>query len=226
MIFDCFDGLCETFRVQKVRKTVNESYMVAAGLPDRDLIADGKERALAMAALAFSMVHVMDVINSQLRCVIGVEMPRDRGVNNGHSSRRFISAVSRRRPYGISLSTQIGIHSGAAIAGIIGHKRFQYDLCGDAVNTAARMCSYSAPGCITISEATHALICDEYDTLHRGEKVVKGKGRMRLFFLLGRASEALREQQAQQRRHVLKLDAQLRPHIFLFFISYFFIPPR
>ena len=54
------------------------------------------------------------------------------------------------------------------------------------------MCSYSAPGCITISEATHALICDEYDTLHRGEKVVKGKGRMRLYFLLGRASEALR----------------------------------
>ena len=53
-----------------MRKTVNESYMVAAGLPDRELIADGKERALAMAALAFSMVHVMDVINSQLRCVI------------------------------------------------------------------------------------------------------------------------------------------------------------
>ena len=57
-----------------MRKTVNESYMVAAGLPDRELIADGKERALAMAALAFSMVHVMDVINSQLRCVIAIEM--------------------------------------------------------------------------------------------------------------------------------------------------------
>ena len=72
--FDSFDTLAETFSVQRVRKTVNESYMVAAGLPDRELIADGKERALAMAALAFSMVHVMDVINSQLRCVIAIEM--------------------------------------------------------------------------------------------------------------------------------------------------------
>ena len=48
--------------------------------------------------------------------------------------------------YGIQFTCQVGIHSGSAIAGIIGHKTFQYDLCGDAVNTAARMCSYSKPG--------------------------------------------------------------------------------
>ena len=48
---------------------------------------------------------------------------------------------------------QVGIHSGSAIAGIVGHKTFQYDLCGDAVNTAARMCSYSSPGHVHISEA-------------------------------------------------------------------------
>ena len=57
---------------------------------------------------------------------------------------------------GIELQAQIGINSGSAIAGIIGHKRFQYDLCGDAVNTAARMASYSAPGCINVSQATCA----------------------------------------------------------------------
>ena len=50
------------------------------------------------------------------------------------------------RDLDVSLQLQVAVHSGSAIAGIIGHKRFQYDLCGDAVNTAARMCSTSQPG--------------------------------------------------------------------------------
>jgi len=167
LIFDRFDQLADTFKVQKIRKTVNEYYMVAAGLPDPLRIEDPKERALAIAALAFSMVHVMDVINSE---------PELKQLN-------------------MKLQAQIGIHSGTAIAGIIGHKRFQYDLCGDAVNTAARMCAYAAPGCIGLSSASHALITEEYDTLYRGEKAVKGKGNMKLFFLVGRTNIAMKELQ-------------------------------
>ena len=71
----------------------------------------------------------------------------------------------------------MGIHSGDAIAGIIGQKRFQYDLCGDAVNTAARMCSYSAPGCVTVSPVTYSLVEEEYGTLYLGEhKVTERSG--------------------------------------------------
>ena len=143
-IFDRYDALTETFKVQKVRKTVNEYYMVAAGLPDRTLIDGRKDRALAIAALSFSMVHVMDIVNTEL------------------SEMGF--------PH---LQCQIGIHSGAAIAGVIGHKRFQYDLCGDAVNTAARMCAYSAPGCINCSEVAHDLLKGEYETIDRGARQVK-----------------------------------------------------
>lgn len=57
IIFDQFDTLADTFKVQKVRKTVNEYYMVAAGLPDPNVIVGQKERALAITALAFSMVN-------------------------------------------------------------------------------------------------------------------------------------------------------------------------
>ena len=164
-IFDRYDALTETFKVQKVRKTVNEYYMVAAGLPDRTLIDGRKDRALAIAALSFSMVHVMDIVNTEL------------------SEMGF--------PH---LQCQIGIHSGAAIAGVIGHKRFQYDLCGDAVNTAARMCAYSAPGCINCSEVAHDLLKGEYETIDRGARQVKGKGSMRLYYLVGRTNPTLREQ--------------------------------
>ena len=55
-------------------------------------------------------------------------------------------------PSSINLSLQIGIHTGSAIAGIMGHKRFQYDLCGDDVNVAARMMGGSSPRCINVSE--------------------------------------------------------------------------
>ena len=92
----------------------------------------------------------------------------------------------------MSLQLQVGIHSGSAIAGIIGHKRFQYDLCGDAVNTAARMCAYSAPGCITISDTTQSLLGDEYATLSRGVREIKGKGSMHLHYLLARTNPYLK----------------------------------
>ena len=77
----------------------------------------------------------------------------------------------------------MGLHSGGAIAGIIGHKTFQYDLCGDAVNTAARMCSYSAPGRVHVSQATHELLRHRFDAEYRGEREVKGKGKMATYFL-------------------------------------------
>ena len=112
LIFDQFDLLADTFKVQKVRKTVNEYYMTAAGLPDRELIGGEQERAKATAALAFAMVHIMDIINMELQ---------QHGIHTDPP-----------------LQLQIGINTGTAIAGVIGHKRFQYDLCGDAVNTARR----------------------------------------------------------------------------------------
>merc|ERR1719424_144299 len=86
LIFDQFDLLADTFKVQKVRKTVNEYYMVAAGLPDPSVLVEPKERALAITALAFSMVHVMDIIN----------------------------ADATMRELGLHLDTQIGIHTGDA----------------------------------------------------------------------------------------------------------------
>ena len=86
-------------------------------------------------------------------------------------------------PPGLNLSVQVGIDSGFAIAGVIGHKTFQYDLCGDAVNTAARMCSYSEPGRVNVSQRTHALVRHRFSSEEQAEREIKGKGRMKTYFL-------------------------------------------
>jgi len=82
-------------------------------------------------------------------------------------------------------SFRIGINSGPAVAGVIGTKKFQYDVWGDTVNTASRMESHGEPGRIQISEATNTLIKDHYATTPRGPIEVKGKGTLNTWWLEG-----------------------------------------
>jgi len=80
---------------------------------------------------------------------------------------------------------RIGINSGAVVAGVVGRKKFAYDIWGDAVNVASRMESCSEPGKINISENTFELIKDTFACEYRGEIDVKNRGMMKMYFVTG-----------------------------------------
>jgi adenylate cyclase len=86
----------------------------------------------------------------------------------------------------LDLALRIGVHTGPVVAGVIGKRKFSYDLWGDTVNTASRMESHGQPGKIQITDATRRLVEDSFDLVPRGEITVKGKGLMETYFVLGR----------------------------------------
>ena len=91
-----------------------------------------------------------------------------------------------KRSDGSDFSLRIGIHTGQAIAGVIGTKKFIYDLWGDTVNVASRMESYGLAGCIQVTEATHHLLQHKYRFEQRSAINIKGKGEMITYLLKGR----------------------------------------
>ncbi|MCW8328988.1 HAMP domain-containing protein [Photobacterium sp. SDRW27] len=95
------------------------------------------------------------------------------------------------RRHDTDLSMRIGINSGPVVAGVIGTKKFVYDIWGDAVNTASRMESQGLKGGIQITEATHKHLRDKYVFADRGMVVIKGKGQMHTYILTGRKEKAL-----------------------------------
>lgn len=86
---------------------------------------------------------------------------------------------------GRQISFRMGINSGPVIAGVIGRKKFAYDLWGDTVNTASRMESHGVGGKIQITRATYELLKDEFSCVPRGTMSVKGKGELDTWFLEG-----------------------------------------
>jgi adenylate cyclase len=88
----------------------------------------------------------------------------------------------------LGLELRIGINSGPVVAGVIGRKRFLYDLWGDAVNTASRMESYGSSGRIQITRATKELLADDFVYEPRGTIPVKGTGEIEAWYLVGRSA--------------------------------------
>lgn len=78
---------------------------------------------------------------------------------------------------------RIGIHSGSVVAGIVGVKKFAYDIWGDTVNTAARMEASGEAGKINISETTYQLVKDEFTCTYRGKIQAKNKGEVDMYFV-------------------------------------------
>ena len=99
----------------------------------------------------------------------------------------FMESVDNKNDPEIAhFETRIGINTGPVVAGVVGTRKFAYDIWGDTVNVAARMESNSKPGKINISQNTYDLVKEHYDCSFRGKIDVKNHGNMKMYYVNGR----------------------------------------
>ncbi len=105
------------------------------------------------------------------------------------------------RGEGAGLDIRIGVHTGPVVAGIVGVRKFQYDIWGDTVNTASRMESSGEPGKVNVSQATRDLTRELFRFESRGDREAKGKGRMPMYFVepAENAFESVTKQESHER---------------------------
>lgn len=139
------------------------------------------------------MVHKHDLekiktIGDAYMVAAGIPIPKDNhmetvaelAIEMKNSLENFNNPIQQ------SLNIRIGIHSGPVIAGVIGVKKFIYDVWGDTVNTASRMESHGVPGKIQVTDIIYYKLKEKYSFLERGLIDIKGKGKMKTYFLEGR----------------------------------------
>jgi len=113
----------------------------------------------------------------------------DHAARAAHMALDMLDALARfNERSGNTFQSRIGIHSGAVVAGVIGKRKFIYDLWGAAVNTASRMESHGVAGRVQISEATRSRLGEPFLFEERGAIDVKDMGELHTWFLTGRSS--------------------------------------
>ncbi len=120
--------------------------------------------------------------------VAGIPQPiANHAVAIAHMGMDMLDAIMEfSKKHNSELTIRIGIHTGPVVAGVIGTKKFIYDLWGDTVNTASRMESHGVPGRVHVSAATFALLTGVFELEPREPIEIKGKGRMQTYLIVGK----------------------------------------
>jgi adenylate cyclase len=138
------------------------------------------------AIMAERGIEKIKTIGDAYLAVCGLPLPdADHAIKITSAAKAILEFMEQRRkdPIHKMVDVRIGIHTGSVVAGIVGVKKFAYDIWGDTVNTAARMQQASDPGKINISKATHDMVSGSYQCTPRGLIEVKGKGEMEMYFV-------------------------------------------
>jgi len=152
--FTAFDAIIEKYGLEKI-KTIGDAYMAVSGLPERN----SNHAVLAILAAKEIREFVQASMNPEGRS----------SENSGEGKQGF--------------QARIGIHSGPVVAGIVGSKKFVFDIWGDAVNTAARIEQNGFPQKISISGQTYELVKDHFPCEYRGKVKAKNKGELDMYFV-------------------------------------------
>lgn len=124
-------------------------------------------------------------------CGLPVPVP-DHAQRMVKASREILEALELRNSQSeVQWRIRIGINTGQIVGGVVGVKKYIYDVFGDTINTASRMESNSEPMRINISESTYLLVKEEFETTPRTPIEVKGKGLQSMYFIEGPVEDAL-----------------------------------
>ena len=161
---------------------------ISANIPAPVLVAELNRLFSEFDALCERMsVEKVKTIGDAYMAVGGLPRTRiDHTVAIAETALEMVSAIEKvNQTSRARWQVRIGIHTGGAVAGVIGSHKFVYDVWGDAVNIASRLETSSLPDRIQISELVAKELGDRYRLEPRGKVDLKGKGKMQTYFLLG-----------------------------------------
>lgn len=172
--FKGFTSMSEKLTAEELVSEINEYFIAFDNIISKHGIEKIKtigDAYMAVGGLPSPKeTHAIDVVNAAL------------------DIQEFV--VNRKEVRGLrAFEIRIGIHSGPVIAGIVGLKKFAYDIWGDTVNIAARMESSGVNGAINASSATYELVKDKFKCIPRGRIDVKGKGELEMYFIVPEKTE-------------------------------------
>ena len=169
--FKGFTQIAEKLSPEQLVEEIDEIFtafdliMDKHGIEKIKTIGDAYMAASGLPALKDS--HALDMVNAAVDIIKYME------------SQKQIRSAAGRPIFDI----RVGIHTGPVVSGIVGHKKFAYDIWGDAVNLASRMESSGEAGQINISQATYERINSAYSCMFRGEIEAKNKGKIGMYFV-------------------------------------------
>jgi class 3 adenylate cyclase/streptogramin lyase len=182
VLFTDFSGFTQTVATVPPARLVDELNTVFAAFDD---IADR------------CGVEKIKTIGDAYMAVAGVPVPcadhAKRCVRAALLMVRFIE--ERNVDSSFKWGLRVGIHSGPLVAGIVGKRKYAYDVWGDAVNTASRLESTGAAGRVNISSYTYDLVREEFECEYRGRVEAKGKGALEMYFVMGPRDGAWKERE-------------------------------
>jgi class 3 adenylate cyclase/DNA-binding NarL/FixJ family response regulator len=169
--FKGFTHIAEKLSPEQLVQEIDEFFtafdliMEKNGIEKIKTIGDAYMAASGLPAI--NDTHALDMVNAAVDIIEYMEVQKQIRISEG-------------RPV---FDIRIGIHTGPVVAGIVGHKKFAYDIWGDAVNLASRMESSGEAGQINISQCTYDRISSNYSCIFRGEIEAKNKGKVGMYFV-------------------------------------------
>lgn len=130
-------------------------------------------------------VEKIETIGDAYMAACGLEEDNtNHAVNCIAAAQKMLSYLEERnKSHEIKWRMRVGVHSGTIVAGVVGKKKFAYDLFGDTINTASRIESAGEAGKINISSSSYELVKNDFTCISRGKIFAKGKGELEMYFI-------------------------------------------